>query len=297
MSLSWIEEKLIKMTPLWKKPYLARRLQEAVTENDCSSFIAVNLLGENGVSESQVLDVILEKNLNHVCYQDSPSFETEIQTSALMLTSPGTFFEKPLVSIFCPEEVKSNADSKFEIWSKEFFQISEKSKTLDEIKSVLEEKLNLGSLAAEILLVIDELFTNAIFNAPFVDLKTKVNPGLNRSDTRTSMPHPNRGRVFIGKHDGRLVVGVRDPFGSLDIQRLFKKIKNCHEDGVAGNMNMGPGGAGIGSYMVYQSSTSYYVAVDEGKSTIVCCAFPLDMSGKKRQSLSKNIHCIQGRGR
>ena len=75
--------------------------------------------------------------------------------------------------------------------------------------------------------------------------------------------------------------------------KLFKKIKSCYDTSVAANMNMsGGGGAGIGSFMVFNSAASYYAMVEAGQCTLVCCSVPLKMSSKARALLPKNLHFI-----
>lgn len=289
-----INEKLKEKNPLWTAPYTSQRLSELEISKDYKNILGIQLAADTPVDETTILSHVLDSQLAHVCHEQNVNFEEELHTSALMLTSPELFFEKPLTSILMPDKVRQLDDSKFEIWATSFHKISEKVDVISEIRSLIEERLGYQTIASDIGLIADELFTNAIFNAPYVDQKTYLNPGLSRSDSNTAMPEPNRGRVFIGLEGKRLVVGVKDPFGTLNISKLFKRIKNCHDNGVAENINTGPGGAGIGSYLVYQASTSYYAAVNEGEATILCCSIPLEMSGRKRQQLPKNIHCIHG---
>jgi hypothetical protein len=76
------------------------------------------------------------------------------------------------------------------------------------------------------------------------------------------------------------------------MRRLIKRIHDCYVNGVEKMMNLGPGGAGIGSYMVYSAAASLYVAVHRNTTTIVACCVPIKMSSRKRQELPKNIHLI-----
>lgn len=292
-----INEKLKQKNPLWMLPFTSQRLADLESQKSFKNVLGIQLASDVQVSESAILSHILDSQLTHVCHEQNVNFEEELLTSALMLTNPNVFFEKPLTSIFSPDKVEQLDDSHFEIWSTSFHKISEKVDVISEIRRLIEERLGFQAIASDIGLIADELFTNAIFNAPYVDQKTYLNPGISRTDSSLAMPEPNRGRVFIGLEGKRLVVGVKDPFGTLNIEKLFKRIKNCHDNGVAENINTGPGGAGIGSYLVYRASTSYYAAVSEGEATILCCSIPLEMSGRKRQQLPKNIHCIHGTGR
>ena len=130
--------------------------------------------------------------------------------------------------------------------------------------------------------VADELFTNGIKNA--------WPEGSNRRTTRPTLD----GEVqFFARSDGkRLIIGCRDNFGLLGFAKILARIQMCYENGVAESISQSEGGAGIGSFMVFNSSVSYYAAVSPGNHTVVCVALPLGISARKLSKLSKNIHLV-----
>lgn len=246
-----------------------------------------------GIGDVRVLDLVLNNGLKHVCQDENVCFESELNTSALMLLSPETFIEKPLASILDPVNAIQKPETDFRSWYLKFKRAGQKAEALKEIEQHLGGLVKSQSVISDICGVMDELFTNAVFNAPFVNPDTAENPGISRSNLEIEMPQTYEGEAFIGYDAERVVVGVRDPFGSLNVNKLFGKIRDCYENGVESNINMGPGGAGIGSYMVYSASASYYAAIRKGFATIVCCSIPIKMSSRKRASLPKNIHYIE----
>jgi len=77
----------------------------------------------------------------------------------------------------------------------------------------------------------------------------------------------------------------------LSVNKLFKRIKNCYDTSVGDNINYsGAGGAGIGSYLIFNSSASYFAEVKVQSHTIVCCTVPLGMSSRARLNIAKNLH-------
>jgi hypothetical protein len=80
---------------------------------------------------------------------------------------------------------------------------------------------------------------------------------------------------FLSDDFERIVIGCCDRYGSLKIPALLNRVKLCYENSIADMINYSAGGAGIGTYIVLEKVTSFYVGVQTGVSTLVCCAFPL----------------------
>jgi hypothetical protein len=99
--------------------------------------------------------------------------------------------------------------------------------------------------------------------------------------------------LFLAHDESRLMVGCTDPYGSLGIARYLSKVKATYALGAAATMDFGSGGAGIGSYIIFNTGASLYIGVKPGQSTVICCVLPLGMSNRKRAALSKHLHWIQ----
>jgi hypothetical protein len=234
-----------------------------------------------------------EKAANHLVQTSAPNFERTLNSSARMIFEPSNFKKQPLLNIFNPGSFDQNVENKLCIYEKYFSAATEKKSVLQELDDKLAEKKASGSLRSELLVVADELFTNAVFNAPFADREAADGPKVSRERTDVQMDQGKQGRLFVGCDDQSVAICCFDPYGSLVITKLLDRIRSCFMNGVSRSMNMGAtGGAGIGSYMVYGSSTDYFLVVDPGECTMICSVTPLKMSSRARQELPKSVHIL-----
>lgn len=245
------------------------------------------------MDSTTLLDMILQSNLGHICQTNNSGFDRELNVAALMITDPNSFLSWPIASIIDPQNVDESRERKLKIFDRPFSKAREKSNVLDELVDCLEGVTKSQSLISDLRGVADELYTNAVFNAPFVNPTNHSNPGIDRNDLSIEITNGAEARLFTGISDDHLILGCQDPFGSLSVKKLLRRIRECYDRGLADTMNMGSGGAGIGSFMVYNASVSYYVAVVKGQSTTVCCSVPYKMSSRKRSQLPKNLHFFE----
>ena len=246
---------------------------------------------------TQLLDLALNSGLKHVCQFSNLHLERELNTSASMLVSPEGFITHPLSTILSPTLATDKNEQGLRQFEMKFSKAAEKQELLAKLDEFLRQHIRADSLIDELKSVVDELFTNAVYNAPFTDHSTGDLNEMDRTDNTVAMPAGNEGVIFAGTLDKQIVVGCTDPFGSLKIEGLLRRILKCYEDGVANSMRMdGKGGAGIGSYMVYNTAASYYVGVEPGISTTVCCSLPTNMSSRKRGQIAKNMHFFEIKG-
>lgn len=241
---------------------------------------------------SEVIGFALDAGFTHVCQTLHPHFKADLNTSALMIGEENKFINFPLSSIFSPEKASQQTENEFEIYKYDFDKAVEKSKVLQDISEVLQLKSVAGSIIGDITAITDELFTNAIYNAPFMDLANTM-PGADREDQTVKLHRGKKASIFLGASDNRLVIGCRDPYGTLNLMRLLDRVKKCYDTSLAESMNMmGTGGAGIGSFMVFNSCASYYAAVEKNQCTMICCSLPMKMNSRTRSVLPKNLHFI-----
>jgi hypothetical protein len=166
---------------------------------------------------------------------------------------------------------------RFEIWS-----AGQKQEILSQLKARFEGLGMNRALVEDILSCSDELITNAVFNAPFaqkIDRKT--------SDLEIPGGKPVIVELSVGETD--VMVTCADPYGSLNIEAFFKKMLACYRQGLGASINYGEGGAGIGSFMIFDPCLSLIVGMSPGKRTTFHCRFPIKMSSKTRRSLPKNL--------
>lgn len=246
----------------------------------------------DNVTPGNVIKMALDSGCTHICQSSHPYFIQDLNTSAVMLGDDKKFTSYPLSAILLPEAAGLMAESKFKVFEYSFDQAGQKSSILSGVSEALTRKKVSPSIQADIVVIADELSTNAVFNAPFVDMQNK-GAGASRVAKNIKMHAGKHASVFLGADDTRVVIGCRDPYGTLNLMKLFVRIKKCYDTSVAETMNMtGRGGAGIGSFMVFNSSASYFAIVEEGQCTMILCALPIRMSNKVRLELPKNLHFI-----
>lgn len=246
---------------------------------------------------TQLLELAIAQDLEQICQVSSLNLERELNTSASMLMDPKSFISFPLSTIFAPLHVNQSTETEIRQFRFQFSKASQKNDALHGLGDYLSQNIKVESLIQDIRAIADELFTNAVFNAPFAGSGSHPSFAKDRTDLSIEMPKGFEGELFAGVRDNQVVIGCRDPFGTLRVQNLLKRILLCYKQGVADSIMMeGKGGAGIGSYMVYHSTASYYVGVMRGFSTVVCCSLPTNMSSRKRGQIAKNIHFFEIHG-
>jgi len=251
-----------------------------------------SILVADSLTPEQVLRCYLEQGYSQIVQTSSSTFETQLVSSARTSLDPQVLLDYPLSSILAPDDVGAKSQGRLTLFSAQFSRAVEKSKIMRQVEGVLQTKVKSSSLLGEAITVTDELVTNAIFNAPFTDLEN-LHPGESRENLSVAMTEGHHGELFLGTDGERLVIGCRDPYGSLNAKELTERITNCYTQGVAATMNLsGRGGAGIGSFMIFNSSASYHLAVGIGKITMVCATLLLKGSGRTRAEAPKSLHIL-----
>jgi hypothetical protein len=246
----------------------------------------------DNVSKSDILKMAITGGMTNICQTSNTFYASDFESAKLISAHPRIFFKHPVASIFNPENANAKSDEKHIFYKHTFSAARQKAGVLDEIDAALDSRDVSPSIKADILIVADELFTNAVFNAPFVDLENSAS-GASREDQSVKMHDGKFAEIFLATDNTRIVVGCRDPYGSLNLMKLLQRIKKCYDTSVAENMNMSQrGGAGIGAFMVFDASTSFFGAVDVGVETLICSVFPTKMSSRTRLSMPKNLHLV-----
>jgi len=242
------------------------------------------------LSPSEVIGQALDYKFQHICQISHPAFDSEINASALMVKDVGYFLDNPLTSVLASQKRNQVTDGKFELYRAIFTNSNQKNKILNDMSDRLKSMKMPSTLTSDARIVADELITNAIYNAPYVNLENE-NLGASRTPPEVRMTGGKSGSITLGINDQTLAICCIDPYGTLNIPKLLARVKNCFDQGVASNMRMNESyGAGIGSFMTYNASMSYYAVVEERVRTMICGLLPLNMSAKIRTTVSKNLH-------
>lgn len=151
------------------------------------------------------------------------------------------------------------------------------------------QKLGVGDRTLELIeTVVDELATNAIFNAPR-DAEGNAKYGkLSRRETVVLEPHEVATLAFAC--DGNYIaISQTDPFGALTQDTIVNYLNRCLVRGPQ-QISDASGGAGIGLYRVFQSLSKFVVNIDPGRKTEVISLIDLRLNMKRFRQLPKSFH-------
>lgn len=130
---------------------------------------------------------------------------------------------------------------------------------------------------------IDELLMNALYDAPVDERGGRVFAGVSTRD-RSGLRTAQRVAVQYAYGGRYLAVAVRDAFGSLDRATVVRHLhKGLHD---AQPVERKAGGAGLGLYLMAQSSTALLFHVLPGIATEVICVFDLEAPKLELQQLA-----------
>lgn len=226
---------------------------------------------------ADVIRLTTEKNFHHVVQKDGLSFDTEMAVARTMSTNLQAFMDHPVQTILGLSEVDAGHLPSMHIKA----SVDErKSNTIEQFEAYLQALSGVRPIREEAIMIADELYTNGAklgFDPARLSKGAKlVRPGIVE---------------FFARTDGlRLVLGVRDSYGTLKFEQVLSRIAACFQHGMAGSIKQGEGGAGIGSFMVFNACVSYYAGVERGKRTVVCVSLPVGISRREGNALPKNIH-------
>jgi hypothetical protein len=247
----------------------------------------------DALEPAQVLSLVIDKGVEHVVQSGHPFHIKEVFTTQALENSGEVFFNNPLAAIFSPKNLAADL-SGFILYHKQFSLAIHKKEIIAKIEEILAASIKSTSLRADIITIADEMVTNAVFNAPFVDLEN-TSSGASREDQSVQMTDNKNGQMCIAQDDERVLVLCQDDYGTLNPDKMLKRIRRIYETNVADNINMsGQGGAGIGTYMMFNTCISFFVGVQKGQRTIVGCILPKKGSVRERSQMLKNLHFIFG---
>jgi hypothetical protein len=255
-----------------------------VAANDLGTPTSKTICVMNNVAPELALTMVQRKGQGHIVQKNALGFATEVGFAAGLLADPNAFFIKPLHTIFYP--VNTTVEDHGGVVLK---NSDEKNKILQQFEAFAKPHPIKPQIMSNALTVLDEMVTNACYNAPFAKQKQVVSRTL-----RIDLKKEEYSNVFWGYSYEKLVVGVIDPFGALDMQALLQRLIKSHQQGMDSTMNKGLGGAGIGFRMIYDYASSLTVAVQPGKHTAVVACFPVNLSPKNAQLEKKNLHVYVG---
>jgi hypothetical protein len=226
----------------------------------------------DNISEMDMIELILEKKFKAVISTQNVNCNKDFKRAKFIEENKNEFFKSPERFLF-------NENSRYKV-----IVIENSNSKLQARKSINSygEILNSIFLEESIHSIFEELFMNAIYDAP---REAGVRDHANST-------HPVE--LIIGDDGENLVISCLDYYGSLNpkkfLSRLFRVLK--YGAGVVMNMDSTKGGAGIGGSILFGCSSNLIIAVYPKKYTRVTCIIPLKTSRVKFSKIIKNIQLV-----
>ncbi len=243
------------------------------------------------LTPGEVIAHIKQYRVNHLIQRTSIYFDERMKSSAIMLKKPEQYFNSPIKTVFHSEKVNLKECDLTEFEHK-FNSNSQKAELLAKFETYFKSFCNSDALFSDISLIIDELFTNVIYNAPSNDLEN-TSSGHARDGVKFELEAGCFGRIFAAKKDDCILIGCEDPYGTLNIRKMIERIHACSTLGADTMMKFGDGGAGIGCFLIFMNSMSLFVGVKKGEKTLFCSLIPLGLGDRKRNEMPKDFHCCE----
>lgn len=238
---------------------------------------------------TEVVRLVTDQNISQVIQEVNPRFDLEVKASLIMSRAPDLFFDFPMSTVLSPNDEPSyESEKKACLLDVLFYRTDQKQGVLDQIVTAVKSVSPRSSLLEDAKLVSDELFSNALYNAPFVSQKVKISRKGSIS-TDPSMA----ARFLVGADSERVVIVCEDRYGTLDLDSFFRRIRKCLEIGKGAMINEdGTGGSGIGSFMIFETCISLFCGVKRNQKTTFACVFPIKTAYRRRADPRKNLHLL-----
>lgn len=114
------------------------------------------------VQTTHFLKAYVENKLNHIVQVTNDDIRYELFIAGIIHRKPRLFLNNPL-SILNSQDA---SDMAMRVWQENFNCTENKSKVLESIENFIGKNKAMNRLSDNIMIVIDELFSNALYNAP-----------------------------------------------------------------------------------------------------------------------------------
>lgn len=237
-----------------------------------SSKLENSILISDILENNDVINQISQQEYTAVLNKQSPFYIRNVIRTARIIEQPEIYFKDPLKLLF--EEIPRSFRINFNKKEDKQRIVTEAVKFFQEIRS---------SMAMEaIYAVIEELFMNAVYDAPRE--AQKLNIPLNVKDSELMISHDS----------DLIVMSCIDYFGSLNIQKFLNRMQLVSKMGAGNSINMDieKGGAGIGCFILFNHCLDLIIGVNHGICTRFTCIFPFRMGQRNFNSITKNIQYL-----
>lgn len=244
-----------------------------------------------GLPSSVILKQAVELGLWQIVQKTSPRLDSDLRTASLMLSHPKQFLDFPISSILTPSSVNLESEIAIRGFDFEFEAGNQKNVALESFALYWKPVLNQIAYD-DAFLVADELLSNALFNAPFANPEAKSN-SIPRTGSDLLDMRLRPGRLIAGRDKDYLIIGCEDSYGSLNPVALIRRLSQFFESDTPPKPLSGPGGAGLGTFMIYNSCASFYIGVKSDSKTVICASIPLRGGKRLRMEMKKGLHVFR----
>lgn len=256
-------------------------LEETLIDFDVTHGIGVTA----NLGARDVISIVKKYGLLHIVQTKSPHFDQEMKAARTMIDKPQKFFKDPLRVICGSASLLEGKSFSFP------FDVGVPKETmLEDVAAFLDESSATRRISERVLLAADEFYTNASRNG-WAKQAYSSDRGLEES--RGQVERPGRIEIFGHVESDRLILGCRDTYGLLEPAQIINRLDACFTKGVTASIRRGPGGAGIGSYLVFETGLSYYAGVHRNQTTVVCVAFAIGSSARAENEPAKSLHLVR----
>lgn len=219
-----------------------------------------------------IIEHVIQGQASAILQTPSDMFSNEVERITNILNTPELYFMNPLSLVLSePSDMVV-----FEIASRQA-----KTVVRTQVEDYLQDRVNAACMESAVILF-EELFMNAFIDAPRESLKNNKDADLSRSCF-----------LRLAIDDSRIAISMQDPFGSLDINKLLKRMLQVYEQGAGNSINLSqPGGAGIGCVLMFENSASLAIGVDRGVQTTVTAQLYRKINRREKESVAKSIFLI-----
>ena len=164
----------------------------------------------------------------------------------------------------------------------------QKQKVIDAAEAFAVEARCGPRLANQIGIAIDEMVTNAVYNAP-VDSEGKHRFSHLPRTSRVELGESEEVIVHLAADARRLCVSVRDPFGSLKPELVLAYMTKCFGGG-DDQVDEKEGGAGLGLYYLLNLVQGFVLNIDPGQATEMIGLFSVSRTFRTHAQRGKSFN-------
>lgn len=227
---------------------------------------------EDSMEPAQVVIEAFGKKIPSIIQKNEKRFESDIANAARLKEFSSEYFKSNYTYFSDPVQFMQTLV---------FSKTEHKAKMKEDALATI-EKLNSPAVSQAAESIIEELYMNAVIDAP----REAKKMGLTGSGTDCN--------IFIaaGEHD--LQISCSDPYGALDISKFIARMNEVYEKGAGEVINLtAAGGAGLGCVILFENSYTMILGVESNVITKVTCTIPLGISSRRRAQMKKSLHWFQ----